>query len=109
MYIFLYEFSKTLKPKALEKAIALKSKLEENGAPPKHFRVASRNLWSKGFKHEKVAGYSFVREKLDDLSIAEKNLNRNIDSKAQLEMFLKTALDVKKQFLKRFGEKEWQP
>ena len=32
MYIFLYEFSKTLKPKALEKAIALKSKLEENGA-----------------------------------------------------------------------------
>ena len=86
-----------------------RNKLEENGAAPKHFRVASRNLWSKGFKHEKVAGYSFVREKLDDLSIAEKNLNRNIDSKAQLEMFLKTALDVKKQFLKRFGEKEWQP
>ena len=38
---------------------------------------------------------NFVKEKLLDLEVAEKNLNRNIDSKAQLELFLGVANDVK--------------
>ena len=83
--------------------------MEDNGAAPKHFRVSAHNLWSKGFKHENVANYNFVKDKLQDLEVAEKNLNRNIDSKPQLDLFLKTANDVKGQFLKRFGADEWQP
>ena len=54
MNIELFTFSKTLKQSALHKAIDLKSKLEDKGAPPAHFRVAVRNLWSKGFKHDLV-------------------------------------------------------
>ena len=50
-----------------------------------------------------------VKEKLQDLDVAEKNLNRNIDSKAQLELFLGVANDVRNQFKKRYGEKEWNP
>ena len=45
MYIELYTFSKTLKPEAIEKALEFKRKLEDNGAPPKHFRVACRHVW----------------------------------------------------------------
>ena len=81
MNLALYTFSKTLKPSAIHQALALKEKLENNGTPPKHFRVCAHNIWSKGFKHADVANYQFVKEKLQDLEVAEKNLNRNIDSK----------------------------
>jgi uncharacterized lipoprotein YajG len=56
-----------------------------------------------------VANYQFVKERLQDLDVAEKNLNRNIDSKAQLEIFIKTAGDVKNNFIKRYGAAEWEP
>ena len=46
---------------------------------------------------------------MQDLDIAEKNLNRNIDSKAQQDIFLATANSVKKEFIKRYGESEWSP
>ena len=45
---------------------------------------------------------------MEDLLVAEKNLNRNIDSQAQLNIFIQTAQDVKDAFLKRYGEKEWE-
>ena len=109
MNLELYTFAKTLKTSSFHKALALKQKLEENGAPPKHFRVATHNLWMHSFKHDALPNYAFVKEKMADLDIAEKNLNRNIDSKPQLEMFLKVAMDVKDSFLKRYGEEEWQP
>ena len=95
MDIELYTFSKTLKPSAMHKALAIKEKLDNEGKPPKHFRVSLANMWGKGFKHEAVSNYAFVKEKLQDLDVAEKNLNRNIDSKAQLELFLGVANDVK--------------
>ena len=82
MNIELFTFSKTLKPSALHKALDLKEKLTDKGHPPAHFRVAVRNLWSKGFKHDAVSNYAFVKDKFGELDIAEKNLNRNIDSKA---------------------------
>ena len=50
-----------------------------------------------------------TKEKMQDLDVAEKNLNRNIDSKAQQDIFLATANGVKKEFLKRYGEQEWSP
>ena len=109
MNIQLYTFAKTLKPSAMHQALAIKEKLENAGRAPDHFRVAARNLWSKGFKHDAVANYQFVKESLQDLDVAEKNLNRNIDSKAQLEIFIKTAGDVKASFIKRYGAAEWEP
>ena len=45
---------------------------------------------------------------MEDLLVAEKNLNRNIDSDAQLDIFITTAQDVKKNFRKRYGEKEFE-
>ena len=80
MYIELYTFSKNLKPEAIQKALELKKKLEDNNAPPKHFRVATRHVWQKGFKQQNYLNYNFVKEKFDDLAIAEKNFNRNVDS-----------------------------
>ena len=109
MNIELYTFSKSLKPSSFHKALNIKEKLDESNHAPKHFRVSLVNMWSKGFKHDAVANYAFVKEKLQDLDVAEKNLNRNIDSKAQLDIFLTTANDVKSSFKKRYGEKEWEP
>ena len=109
MNIELYTFAKTLKPSAMHKALEIKKELEDKGKPPAHFRVSLANLWSKGFKHEAVSKYNYVKEKLEDLNVAEKNLNRNIDSKAQLDLFLQVANDVRSGFKKRYGEKEWEP
>ena len=99
MNIELYTFAKTLKPSEF-RAPSIKlwkskpsdcmTQLENEASPPAHFRVSLSNLWSKGFKHDAVAKYTFVKEKLEDLNVAEKNLNRNIDSKAQLDLFLQT-------------------
>lgn len=82
MNIELFTFSKTLKASALHKALDLKKQLEDKGKPPHYFRVAVRNLWAKGFKHDDVANYVYTQDKLGELDIAEKNLNRNIDSHA---------------------------
>lgn len=109
MNIQLYTFAKTLKPSAMHQALAIKERLEDQGKGPDHFRVSARNLWSHGFKHDAVANYQFVKERLQDLDVAEKNLNRNIDSKAQLEIFIKEATDVKNSFIKRYGAAEWEP
>ena len=64
MNIDLFTFSKTLKPSSLHKALDIKEKLEGKGAPPAHFRVSTRNIWSRGFKHDLVANYAFVKEKM---------------------------------------------
>ena len=45
---------------------------------------------------------------MEDLLVAEKNLNRNIDSASQQQIFLQTANEVKKNFKKRYGEKEFE-
>ena len=45
---------------------------------------------------------------MEDLLVAEKNLNRNIDSEAQQNLFLKTATEIKNNFKKRYGEKEFE-
>ena len=60
MNIELYTFSKQLKKNSLTKAIDIRDKLAEKGSPPDHFRVETRNIWSKGFKHDQVPKYKFV-------------------------------------------------
>ena len=82
MNIELLTFCKTLKESNLHKALQIKEKLETAGQAPPHFRVSVYSLWQKGFKHAQVANYKFVKEKMEDLLVAEKNLNRNIDSDA---------------------------
>ena len=43
---------------------------------------------------------------MEDLDVAEANLNRNYDSEQQLDMFISEASDVKNNFVKRYGLKE---
>ena len=45
MDIELLSFSKNLDVKNLKNAIKIKEKLEEQGFPPKHFRVSVYSLW----------------------------------------------------------------
>ena len=82
MLINLMTFSKTLDKPSLKKAMDLKAKLDERGFNVPHFRVSTYSLWQNGFKHETVKNYKFVKESMEDLLVAEKNLNRNIDSNA---------------------------
>ena len=88
MNIELLTFCKTLKESNMHKALAIKEKLDNNNSSPEHFRVSIYSMWQKGFKHAAVANYKFVQEKMEDLLVAEKNLNRNIDSDAQLNIFI---------------------
>ena len=109
MLIELMSFSKNITPESLDKALKLKEKLEASGHPPAHFRVSTYSLWQKAFKHEAVKNYKFSKESMEDLLVAEKNLNRNIDSKSQQQIFLQTANEVKANFKKRYGADEFDP
>ena len=105
----LLTFAKKLDTKNLNKALEIKQQLEDKHQAPPNFRVNVKNLWSKGFTHDNLQSYIYVQDQLADLDIAEKNLNRNVDSKAQQDIFVMTANEVKNNFIKRYGAKEWQP
>ena len=82
MHIELMTFSKNLSMDNLKKALEIKEKLDNDRHPPAHFRVCTTSLWTKAFKHEVVKNYKYVKDQMEDLLVAEKNLNRNIDSRS---------------------------
>ena len=41
----LLQFTRTLKPSYMRKALSIKEKLDEAGNPPDHFRVSLASLW----------------------------------------------------------------
>ena len=92
----LANFDKTLNPFNYERALQLKSKIEEQGhLRVRDFHVAVADKWAHGFVHDEVAKHQFVTDKLEELSVAQDNLNRNFDSQAQVQLFIKTAKEIR--------------
>ena len=78
------EFSKTLDRKHLDKALKTRTKLVDDEvieeALVNQKKVYTVKLFQKGFKIESVANNEFSKAQLDELEIAERNLNNNIDN-----------------------------
>ena len=58
-------------------------------------KIDTKNLFQKGFSFAEVARNDYAAEQLEELEIAEKNFNSNLDNVDLLGTFLNTAQSVK--------------
>jgi len=67
-------------------------------------KVSTVEIYKKNFSFPEVARNDFAAEKLEELEIAEKNFNSNIDNKELLKNFILTAQGVKKSLKEKYGD-----
>lgn len=66
--------------------------------------VNTNELYQKQFKFPGIAKNEFSQDKFDELEIAEKNLNNNIDNDKLLTKFIETAQKIKKSFKDKYAD-----
>lgn len=107
------KFSRSLAREDFESALQMKTDLMENEGVTKEeldkTRIGTRSLYQKGFQFAEVARNDYAAEQLDELEIAEKNFNANMDNKDLLENFLNTAASVKKNLQSKYQDQWTEP
>ena len=107
------KFSRSLAREDFESALQMKTDLMENEGVTKEeldkTKIATRALYQKGFQFAEVARNDYAAEQLEELEIAEKNFNANIDNKDLLESFLNTAASVKKNLQSKYQDQWTEP
>lgn len=107
------KFSKSLAREDFESALKMKTELIENDNVAKEeldkVKVSSRALFQKGFAFAEVARNDYAAGQLDELEIAEKNFNANMDNKDLLDNFLGTATTVKKNLQSKYADQWTEP
>lgn len=69
-------------------------------------KINTKNLYQKGFQFAEVARNDYAAEQLEELEIAEKNFNSNLDNVDLLGTFLSTAQTVKKNLQSKYAD-QW--
>jgi len=107
------KFSRSLAAPDFEAALEMKTNLLESESVPKEeldkTKIATRALYQKAFSFAEVARNDYAAEQLDELEIAEKNFNANMDNKDLLESFLATAAAVKKNLQSKYQDQWTEP
>tara|TARA_B110000305_G_C19412044_1_gene625987 strand:- start:1094 stop:1657 length:564 start_codon:yes stop_codon:yes gene_type:complete len=107
------KFSKSLAREDFESALTMKTELIESENVAKEeldkVKVSSRALFQKGFAFAEVARNDYAAGQLDELEIAEKNFNANMDNKDLLDSFLGTATTVKKNLQSKYADQWTEP
>ena len=107
------KFSKSLSREDFESALTMKTELIEGENVAKEeldkVKVSSRALFQKGFAFAEVARNDYAAGQLDELEIAEKNFNANMDNKDLLDSFLGTATTVKKNLQSKYADQWTEP
>ena len=107
------KFSRSLAREDFETALQMKTNLMENEGVAKEeldkARIGTRALYQKGVQFAEVARNDYAAEQLDELEIAEKNFNSNMDNKDLLETFLNTAASVKKNLQSKYQDQWTEP
>lgn len=88
----------------------MKTNLIENEQVPKEeldqIKINTKSLFYKGFEFAEVARNDYAAGQLEELEIAEKNFNANLDNTDLLGTFLKTAQTVKSNLSSKYQE-QW--
>lgn len=87
-------FSMNLKESEFDKAMKVKEQLlelNESATQLDKTKINAVDLFKKGFAFEEVSKNDFSSEVLDELEIAEKNLNSNLDNVDLFNNFVETA------------------
>ena len=67
-------------------------------------KISTGELYLQAFKFPDVARHEYAQQQLDEVEIAEKNLNNNIDNDDLLTSFTKTAEKIKKSLQEKYGD-----
>ena len=105
-------FSKTLKEDDFDRGMKLKQELLDLNQPKDALdktKIATNNLYKKQFQFPEVAKNDFSTELFENLEIAEKNLNSNLDNVDLFNNFVETAQDVKKKLKEKYGDQWTDP
>jgi len=107
------KFSLSLKKDDLSKLLELKTDLVENDHVPRDqldkLRVNTNSLYKKGFMFPEVAKNDFASELFDELEIAEKNFNANMDNDDLFKAFVQTCEKVKDTLKNKYGDQWTDP
>ena len=98
-------FSKNLKESEFDKAMKLKEQLQdqnESNVVLDKIRINAVDNFKKGFAFVEVSKNDFSSEVLDELEIAEKNLNSNLDNVDLFNNFVETAATCKKKLKEKY-------
>lgn len=102
-------FSKTLKESEFDKAMKLREQLadmNESTTTLDKIKINTVDFFKKGFQFPEVAKNDFSTEVLDELEIAEKNLNSNLDNVDLFNTFVETAEACKKKLKDKYQD-QW--
>ena len=105
-------FSKNLKEADFDKALKLKNELlemNESQTSLDKIKINSVELFQKQFQFPEVAKNDFSTQLLDELEIAEKNLNSNLDNVDLYNNFVETAESTKKKLKEKYGDQWTDP
>ena len=93
--------------------MAVKNDLIDNDNVPKEdldkIKVTSNAFFKKGFQFPEVARNDDASEQLEELEIAEKNFNANLDNVDLLKNFIVTAESVRKNLNKNYPDSWTDP
>ena len=104
------KFSKSIKKEDFEEAMKLKQDLVENENVPQEeldkVKVTTNKIYKKNFALPEVAHNDYASEQLEELEIAEKNLNANMDNADLLKKFILVTKEVGKKLKEKY-ESQW--
>ena len=104
------KFSKSLKDEDFDKAVKIKSDLIETDNQSHDeldkIKITTNEIYKKGFEFPEVAKNDFATDLFDELEIAEKNLNSNLENVDLFNAFQETAEKVKKSLKEKYAD-QW--
>jgi len=98
-------FSKNFKEGEFDKAMKLREQLadmNESQSSIDKVRINTVEAFKKGFSFAEVAKNDFSMEAMEELEIAEKNLNSNLDNVDLFNSFVDTANACKKKLKEKY-------
>ena len=107
------KFSKTLKEDDFDSAMKIKNDLIDNDNQSKEsldkIKINTNSLFKKAFEFPEVAKNDFASDLCEELEIAEKNLNANLDNVDLYNNFIETADKIKKSLKDKYADQWHDP
>lgn len=105
-------FSKDLKESDFDRAMRIReqlSEMTESSGQVEKVKINAVDFFKKGFAFPEVAKNDFSGEVLDELEIAEKNLNSNLENVDLFNNFVDTAEKCKKKLKDKYQDQWTDP
>ena len=96
-------FCRSLSPEHLDQAQALAQELAKQGHPQPPLEAYTKQIYEKQFKSPGMAQHEEAVNLLQDLEVAQTNLNQDPGSKALADRFVRAARDTAAQLAQRYG------